>query len=129
MRKQISETMTASIQQMEQMLPLMPPAQQKEMKRAIAKSKAEQAKQNSKEREGTPSKDPKVALRKALQHFLAATDGIDYAAAITVREGRRTFTNPAFESKPAEWKMAYRAGREASEEARNYVRVWIAELK
>lgn len=118
-----------SIAQMEQMIPMMPPAQQAEMKKAIAKAKADQAKRAGEKKSAASHKDPQVALKKALQHFLEVTDGIDYAAALSNNEGRRTFSNPAYESKSSEWKMAYRAGREATEGARASVKAWIAELK
>ena len=129
MREQTLKGLDVGIKQMELMLPMLPPAQQEEMQKAIAKAKAEQAKQASGDLDGAPAKDPKLALRKALQHYLAVTDGIDYAAALSVGEGRRTFTNPAFEAKCSEWKMAFRAGREASEGTRAYVKAWLVELK
>jgi hypothetical protein len=126
-----------SIQQMEAMLPMVPPAAQAQMKQAIAKAKADQVrkdekaktKQSAPESDGAPPKDPKVNLRKALQHFLAVTDGVDYGAALSFQDGRKFFVNKTFEAKPAEWKMAYRAGRDASEGARSYVRAWMAEMK
>lgn len=124
----------AAVQQMEQMMPMLPPAQQAQMKKAIAKAKAEKAEMTGKVRAGggdsdAPPKNPSVQLKKALQHFLAVTDGVDYGAGVSLQNGRKYFSNKAFEAKPAEWKMAFRAGREASEGARSYVRGWLAELK
>lgn len=122
-----------AVQQMEQMLPMLPPAQQAEMKKAIAKAKAEKTKVKAEGRRGesadAPPKDPAVNLKKALRHFLAVTDGVDYGAGISFQNGRKYFSDKALEAKPAEWKMAYRAGREASEGLRTYVRAWLAELK
>jgi len=126
-----------SIQQMEAMLPMVPPAAQEKMKKAIAKAKADQARKEAKaqakkaapEPSNAPPKDPKVNLRKALQHFLAVTDGVEYGAALSFQDGRKYFANKSLESKSAEWKMMYRAGREASEGARTYIRAWAAELK
>ncbi len=73
--------------------------------------------------------DPQLALKRALRDFLAATDGVDYAAATQDRHGRRMFVNPAYESKPSPWKMCYRAGREACEAARALASSWQRELK
>lgn len=130
---QVKGQLDQAMQQMEQMLPVLPPAQQVEMKKAIAKAKAEKAKdkagQESGESSGAPPKDPSVQLKKALRHLLATTEGVDYGAGTALREHRRYFSNPAFEAKPAEWKMAYRAGREASEGLRSYVRAWLTELQ
>jgi hypothetical protein len=120
-----------ALKQMEQMLPMMPPAQQAEIKKAIAKAKAkeEKPKKTRVENDNTPPKDPKVNLRKALQHFLTITDGVDYSAAVSFQDGRNYFSNKEYEAKPAEWKMVYRSGRDAGEKARTYVKVWVAELE
>jgi hypothetical protein len=117
--------------QMEQMLPMLPPAQQEQLKKEIAKSKAKQAKlkNGSNADSGAPPTDSKVALKQALQTFLTATEGVDYAAATEQKETKKYFTNPVYEAKPEAWKMAFRAGREASEGARAYVKAWLAELK
>jgi len=131
---QVHGQVDAALQQMEQMLPMLPPAQQAEVRKALAKAKVEKAEKARKARPGgggsdAPPKDPNVQLKKALRHFLAVTDGIDYGAGLSVQNGRKYFSNKDFEAKPAEWKMAYRAGREASEGARSYVRGWLAGLK
>ncbi|MDP2877016.1 MAG: hypothetical protein Q8O00_12590 [Holophaga sp.] len=129
-----TQMLDQAVKQMEQMLPMMPPAQQAELKKAIAQAKAEKAKAGKEKKSGgdvdnAPPKDPRVNLRKALQHVLAVTDGVDYGATLSQQSGRRYFANKAFEAKPDAWKMAFRAGREASEGARGYVRTWLAELK
>lgn len=132
---QVQAQIDQSMQQMESMMAMMPPAQQVEMKKAMAKAKAAKAEKAGKTKKArgedanTPPKDPNINLRKALQQFLAVTDGVDYGAALSFQDGRKFFANKAFEAKPAEWKMMFRAGREASEGARSYVRAWMAELK
>lgn len=129
---QVQGQVDQAMAQMEQMMAMMPPAQQAEMKKAMAKAKAEKAQKAQKGDRGegnAPPKDPNVNLRKALQHYLAVTDGVDYGATLSFQNGRKYFANKAFEAKPAEWKMAFRAGREASEGARTYVRAWLAALK
>lgn len=76
-----------------------------------------------------PPVDPKGLLKKALQNALAATEGIDYGAALTTQYGKKRFTNSAFEQKGDLWKKGFRAGREATEAARTFARTWLAELK
>jgi len=122
----------AALTQAEQMMAMLPPAQQAELKKSLAKAR----KDLDKEKNGSASAstkeatDPKAALKKALNHLLTATDGIDYAAATLAAGGsKRHFTNPDYESKSWEWKMGYRAGREATEGLRSALRTWIAELK
>jgi hypothetical protein len=131
---QVHGQVDAALQQMEQMMPMLPPAQQAEVRKALAKAKAEKAEKARKAKTGdgdsdAPPKDPNVQLKKALKHFLAVTDGVDYGAGVSLQNGRKYFSNKDFEAKPAEWKLAYRAGREASEGARGYVRAWLAVLK
>ena len=36
--------------------------------------------------------------------------------------------NPAYERKPGQWKMCYRAGKEATAAARAAVQAWLKEL-
>lgn len=134
---QEAKMMTQQMQQLEAMMATVPPEAQEQMKKAVAKAKADQAKKAEKakarkaapEPENAPPKDPKVNLRKALQHFLTVTDGVDYGAAVSLQNGRRYFANGAYEAKSDIWKMTFRAGHEASEGARSYVRNWMAELK
>lgn len=120
-----------AIQQLEAILPMLPPDQQKQIKAQIAEAMAQELKQKQQNpsTEALPPKDPNVAIKQALKTVLAATEGIDFAAATEQRESRRFFTNPAYESKPETWKMAFRAGRDATEGARAFVKSWLAELK
>ena len=120
-----------AIQQLEAFLPILPRAQQQQVKAQIAEAMAQELKQKQKNpsTEVLPPKDPSVAIKQALRTVLAATEGIDFAAATEQRESRRYFTNPTYESKPETWKMAFRAGREATEGARTFVKTWLAELK
>ena len=120
-----------AIQQLEAILPMLPPAQQQQVKAQIAEAMAQELKQKQKNpsTEVLPPKDPKGAIRQALQTVIAATEGVDFAAAVEQRETRRFFTNPAYEAKPETWKMAFRAGRDATEGARTFAKAWLAELK
>jgi hypothetical protein len=73
--------------------------------------------------------DPNVALKSALNDFLAGTAGVDYAAVTRETRGIRVFANASYESKPSPWKMCFRAGREACEAARGAARTWLRELR
>lgn len=69
--------------------------------------------------------DPNAAIKKALQTALKETEGVDYSAKLQDRD----FVNPEYRSKDSDWKMAFRAGRTATEGARAYAQKWLAELK
>lgn len=117
----------ASLAQAEQMMAMLPPAQQAELKKNLAKARKDLEKAPAETREIT---DPKANLKKALQHLLAVTDGIDYAAATTAEGGhKRHFLRPELEAKNWEWKLGYRAGKEATEGFRTALRAWVTELK
>ncbi|HYC91216.1 MAG TPA: hypothetical protein VEO54_18495 [Thermoanaerobaculia bacterium] len=68
--------------------------------------------------------DPKVLVKQRLQDFLRETANVDYAAKLN---GRR-FANASYESKPSEWKLAYRAGKMPTEKARAFAAAWLKEL-
>jgi hypothetical protein len=67
-------------------------------------------------------------IKARLVQFLAQTNGIDYKAAEAERNGKQIFTNPAYEAKSAQWKMAFHAGKEVTETARTFIQQWIKEL-
>jgi hypothetical protein len=73
--------------------------------------------------------DPKVLIRKRLTEFLKATEGVDYGAQLVNKSSKMRFANAAYEQKPDEWKLAYRAGKDATEKARAFAKAWLAELK
>jgi hypothetical protein len=133
MQKQGQAQVDASLKQMEAMLPMMPPAQQAEIRKALDKAKADKARQAGREgptsTKSGPPKDPKVALRQALQTFLKASEGVDFGATLRPSEGKKYFVRKDYEAKSSEWKMFFRAGREATEGARAYVNAWLVELK
>lgn len=73
--------------------------------------------------------DPRVLVKKRLNEFLQRTSNVDYAAQLVNKNGKMRFTNAAYEGKPDEWKLAYRAGKETTEKARAFAQGWLAELK
>lgn len=73
--------------------------------------------------------DPRALVRKRLAEFLERTAAVDYAAKLVSSGGRMRFANADYESNPPEWKLAYRAGKEATEKARAFAQAWLEELE
>lgn len=137
-RKQGQARADKNLAEAEKMMSMMPPEMQEQMRAKIAKARADQARKEAKRNarqeaaaadQGAQSvPDSKVALRKALQGFLRASEGVDFAAPLVYGGPRATFSNPVYEAKPGAWKACYRAGRQATEAARAYAKAWLAEL-
>jgi hypothetical protein len=72
--------------------------------------------------------DHKNMVKDRLETFLKLTADVDFNAALKEEYRVKKFVNAAYEKKPAEWKMAYRAGRPAVEAARTFAKAWLAEL-
>jgi hypothetical protein len=68
-------------------------------------------------------------VRKRLQEFLNATTDIDFSAELIEKKGKKIFAKPEYEHKDSRWKMAFRAGKEVVEPARDFVQKWIDEIK
>jgi len=73
--------------------------------------------------------DKLVFIKERLKQFMEETSNIDFNAQLTERNGKKYFTNPAYERKGNRWKLAFRAGKEVVEPARVFVQGWIAEIK
>ncbi|HET6995520.1 MAG TPA: hypothetical protein VFI06_11090 [Chitinophagaceae bacterium] len=74
-----------------------------------------------------PRIDRFIASR--LQKMLDDTRDIDFNAQLIEKEGKKKFVNPAYESKNAEWKQGFRAGKEITEMTRAFAANWLAEIK
>lgn len=75
-----------------------------------------------------PESNPGL-VKQRLNEFLEATKGIDYNAALVEKNGKKYFSNPKYEAKDGQWKMAFRAGKEVTETARAFAQQWLKELK
>lgn len=73
--------------------------------------------------------EPRALVRERLETFLELTAGVDFGAKTVNRWGKQRFVSEEYESKPSEWKLAYRAGKEPTEKARAFAKAWLAELK
>jgi len=72
--------------------------------------------------------DYNVVLARRLRQFLATSADVNFDAKVVVTDGRKTFADPQYESKSGDWKMCYRAGREATQAARAAATAWLKEI-
>ena len=68
-------------------------------------------------------------IKLRLTEFLDATKDIDYKAALIDKPYKKVFANPVYEKKNWKWKMGFRAGKEATEAARDFATKWIKEMQ
>jgi hypothetical protein len=73
--------------------------------------------------------DARTLVAMRLRHFLDATQDVAYDAQLVDKNTKKVFANEGFEAKPAEWKMAFRAGKPATEAARAFAQKWLADLQ
>lgn len=71
--------------------------------------------------------DPKTLIKRRLTEFLTETEDVDFSAQLVSKNGKMRFASAAYEQKPANWKLAYRAGKETTEKARAFAEAWRAE--
>lgn len=69
-----------------------------------------------------------VELKRRLQNFAALARSVDFAAQTQAKGGRQVFVNPAYESKPANWKVLYRLGKEPALAALAAADAWLKQL-
>jgi hypothetical protein len=72
--------------------------------------------------------DPKQLIKNRLQEFLDLTADVDFNAQLKERNGKMIFVNTAYEQKSADWKKAFRSGKEAVTAARSVAQEWLKEL-
>jgi hypothetical protein len=129
MRKQMEavvKEMRAQVERLEK-----DPQQKEMMRQGAALAVVEDQKRHEQELQEWGQRfpsDPRELIQRRLNEFLAASAGIDYAAKLKPRGDKMVFVNEAYEQKPPEWKLYFRAGREATEAARALAKAWLAEL-
>ena len=71
--------------------------------------------------------DPAVLVRRKLEDYLQLLKTVDFNARLTAPDAYniQKFSNPEYESKPAQWKACYRAGKEVNEEVKAFVEDWL----
>ena len=73
--------------------------------------------------------NPQLLIKKRLEELLAATSDIDYAAELKEAYGKKVFVNPEYQKKSADWKLAYRAGKETTDAVRTIAQQWLQQIK
>jgi hypothetical protein len=115
-----------------QMIAAMDTPEQKRIRlEAIKAMRAERAQQHQQELANWQREypdNPKPMIAKRLREFLALSADVDFAAELRSDGGRMLFVNPAYQAKSAQWKMCFRAGKEATTAARAAVQAWLTEL-
>ena len=79
--------------------------------------------------EKTYPTDPRALVAMRLRHFLEVTGDVAYDAKLVDKDKKQAFADAVFEAKPAEWKMAFRAGRPATDTARAFAQKWLTDLQ
>lgn len=73
--------------------------------------------------------DPRALVAMRLRAFLDTTRDLDFTARLAPQGKVQKFADPALEAKPAEWKLCFRAGKPATDAAREFARKWLADLQ
>ncbi|HEX7150178.1 MAG TPA: hypothetical protein VF618_01730 [Thermoanaerobaculia bacterium] len=98
-----------------------------EVKSATASGTAAYAEELRKWNERYPA-DPKAVIRQRLAAFMKVSADVDFDAKLVASGRKMRFANAAYESKPPDWKLCYRAGKEATTAARTVAAAWLKEL-
>jgi len=93
------------------------------------KSRQDQYQRSMKEWEARYPIDPKLLLVTRLQHFLDQSAGVDFGATLVPCGSKKCFADKPSEQKPQNWKLCYRAGKEAVDAGRAFATTWLAELQ
>jgi hypothetical protein len=73
--------------------------------------------------------DPNTLIARRLAEFLEMSKDVDFGARLVPGPGgKQVFAEARYEDKPAEWKLCYRAGAEATRAAREFAADWLKTL-
>jgi hypothetical protein len=133
MDAEMKKVMEASIQAMRaQMKQMEEDPQQKQLMRQMAEMAVAEDKKHHEEKlkewERLYPADPRSLIKSRIREFLAVSAGVDFAAKLLPRGDKMVFARDDHEQKPAEWKLCFRAGKEATAAARAVAATWLAEL-
>ncbi len=73
--------------------------------------------------------DSRALVAMRLRHFLDVTANVNFGAQLVEKDKKRVFADATLEAKPAEWKMAFRAGKLATDAARTFAQKWLSDLQ
>jgi hypothetical protein len=128
------KTMEGVIQEMRAQMERMEsdPQQKKLWDQMAEMERAEGEKRHEQELKAWEEKlpaDPRALIRKRINDFLVVSAGVDFSAKLTPRGDKMIFAREDYEQKPSEWKLCFRAGREATAAARAFAQAWLSELE
>lgn len=73
--------------------------------------------------------NPKKLIAVRIREFLAMSADVDFNAKLIKKNTVWVFTNEDYEARSHDWKLCYRAGREATAAARVFLQKWLVELE
>ncbi len=89
----------------------------------------QQFQKRMKEYEASYPTDPRSLIAKRLKRFLDESATVDFGAKLVAAGGTMRFADAKYEENSPEWKLCYRAGKEAVDAARVFATAWVAELE
>jgi flagellar biosynthesis GTPase FlhF len=122
--------MEAVIKQMEAMAK--DPEMHKMMRSSIEGNRAEAKvtyESNLKDWEARYPAEPRLLVAKRLRAFLETSADVDFSAAVIDKNGGKVFADAQYEKRSGDWKVCYRAGKEATAAARTAAEAWLKELQ
>ena len=72
--------------------------------------------------------DPRPLVIRRLHEFLDLSASVDFNGRTTGPTHTGSFVNPAYQSKPDQWKLCFRAGKDGTTAARTAAQAWLKEL-
>jgi hypothetical protein len=72
--------------------------------------------------------NPNGAIVRRLHEFLDLSATVDFNAKLIPQNSVMLFENSAYQNKPEQWKLCFRAGKEATAAARAAAQAWLKEL-
>ena len=108
------------------------PQQREYMRQATEMTAAEDEKRHAEKLQEWDRRypaDPRALIRKRINDFLVVSAGVDFSAMLTPRGDKMIFAREDYEQKPPEWKLCFRAGKEATAAARAFAKDWLSELE
>ena len=127
------KTMEEAIKQMQaQMTAMEKDPEQKETMRQMVEMQKEMNKDQYAEQlkvweENYPA-DPRLLIKKRIEEFMEMSADLEYSAKLVPSGSVMRFADEEYEGKPSAWKLCFRAGKEATEAAREFARAWLVEL-
>jgi hypothetical protein len=74
--------------------------------------------------------DPRILIAQRLRQFLDLSADVDFTARLVRTESVKfKFAEPKYEMKPSNWRLCFRAGKEAVGAARAFAASWLKEIE